>query len=605
MKTLLLALSLLLPFASHAWELETGIVTLTGSTTISFSQAFPTVPVVVPVADTLQTQPVQVRVSAVSTTGFTLTPVRPSGVYAVAPVVVHYLAAEVGEYRYPNGTRFAAGRVSTSALLPASGGSAWQTVTLATAFSATPAVLSAPQTSANGSFSGGTASPWLVSTARSVASTGFQLALDGGSSYSGTLAQAETLGWIAQAPGSSSFLPADGTAAINYQAVGPSSGIVGPDDNPDGNVLTPFPTDCATLALSFTPLVALAGKTSRNDSSGGWVRRCLATSNGVTLTLDEPASGLPPSRNNTVDTVSALAFSRGFHAAFGVVADYHLDECSLALPNSPVIDYSPYGHTATALSLARLSLAASSPGPLCQAAGYANSSARLSTTSTALLNLRGQLTLAAWLRHDGSANNALSTEYKTLIAKGSNAYRLSLEKICVATPLVGSVIVDPASALLGCANGLLVDRRWAYVGRLEIYNGLTGTGPPFAVRTAPVGQGALWDPAGEVLASSWQHLAASYDGLQLQIYLNGVLRGSVSAGGSVIPVNGNSQALTVGYTIDSGGSVSSPFSGAIDEPTVWNIPLPLSQIDSDHRLRTRSCGHCGRQIIYKREVYGR
>ena len=606
----LLALALLLPLAAPAWELETGIVAVTGTTTVTFAQAFPSIPVVVPLADTLQSQPVQVRVSNVSATGFTLTPVRPSGLHAVAPLTVHFIAAEVGEHQYPDGTRLAAGHLSSSQLLPASGASAWQSVAFATAFAAAPAVLSAPQTSANGSLGAGTVTPWLVGTARNASASGFQLALDGGSVYGGTLGNAETLGWIAQTPGSGSFLPADGTLAVSFAAVGPASGIQGPDDNPDGNLLTPFPTDCASLAVGFAPVIALAGKTSRNDAGGGWLRRCSATvaANAIPLTFDEELSGLPLARRNTVDTASAIAFSRSFHASFGLMADYHLDECTLGLSGSSAADSAPYGLTATTEALSRLSVTgAASPGPLCQAAGFGSSSSRLYTpvSSDTHLDIRAQLSLAAWLRHDGSADNAQSSELKTVLAKGNNTYRLALEKVCVATPSVGPAIVDPASALLGCADGLLVTRRWAWLGRLEIFNGLTGVGPPFVVRSAPVGQGALWEPAGEVLAGNWTHLAASYDGLQLKLYLDGVLRGTVSTGGSVIPINGNSQPLTAGVTVDASSARSSRFTGALDELAVWNLPLSLTSLDSQHRLRSRSCGRCGRQVIYLRETYAR
>src|SRR5262249_21135188 len=74
--------------------------------------------------------------------------------------------------------------------------------------------------------------------------------------------------------------------------------------------------------------------------------------------------------------------------------------------------------------------------------------------------------------------------------------------------------------------------------------------------------------------NTWSHLAATYDGSNINFYVNGVLAGSASASGNITTSTG---ALRFG-----GNSIwGEYFSGLIDEIRVYNRVLSLPEIQSD------------------------
>lgn len=70
----------------------------------------------------------------------------------------------------------------------------------------------------------------------------------------------------------------------------------------------------------------------------------------------------------------------------------------------------------------------------------------------------------------------------------------------------------------------------------------------------------------------WQHVAATYDGAVMQIYLNGTMVASQNTSISFSAPNNN---LTIGAWAGGGGSV---FDGMIDEVRVWNVSRSATQI---------------------------
>ena len=83
------------------------------------------------------------------------------------------------------------------------------------------------------------------------------------------------------------------------------------------------------------------------------------------------------------------------------------------------------------------------------------------------------------------------------------------------------------------------------------------------------------------VANVWYHIAGTYDGSQMSIYVNGVLEGSMSSSGS-IPTNGYN--LLIGTEQDSLGNF---FNGVIDEVRLWSTALNADQIRGNMHL-TRS-----------------
>ena len=71
---------------------------------------------------------------------------------------------------------------------------------------------------------------------------------------------------------------------------------------------------------------------------------------------------------------------------------------------------------------------------------------------------------------------------------------------------------------------------------------------------------------------TWMHIAGTYDGTTMKLYLNGNLIGSSSPAGGLYPPSG-------GYSFSSGGSEA--FNGKMDEVSVWNYARAMSDIRED------------------------
>src|SRR3990172_9425625 len=73
--------------------------------------------------------------------------------------------------------------------------------------------------------------------------------------------------------------------------------------------------------------------------------------------------------------------------------------------------------------------------------------------------------------------------------------------------------------------------------------------------------------------ATWMHVAATYDGLDIKLYINGVLEAVQPA---TLFIGANNNALSIGAQ-DEG---SRPFLGVVDEVHLYSIPLTLEQIQA-------------------------
>ena len=153
---------------------------------------------------------------------------------------------------------------------------------------------------------------------------------------------------------------------------------------------------------------------------------------------------------------------------------------------------------------------------------------------------------------------------------------LSVEAWVYATSLPGS---GKGEVILGrSASGAFgADPYFSYALKLDNYS----NGNPafnFTVSNGNAGS-ALYAVADSVPVQTgkWYHIAGTYDGNNVKIYINGELKKQISSNGLSIGTGG------VGFYI--GGTVSEYFTGLIDEVRLWNVTRSQSEI-SGNRSKT-------------------
>jgi hypothetical protein len=112
----------------------------------------------------------------------------------------------------------------------------------------------------------------------------------------------------------------------------------------------------------------------------------------------------------------------------------------------------------------------------------------------------------------------------------------------------------------------------------EIYNLYANTdanGPTiYVVRAAAPDAPLEAAGTGVLAANTWTHLAATYDGATLRLYVNGSQVGSRAVSGALLASTG---ALRIG-----GNSIwGEYFQGRIDEVRIYNRALGLTEIQAD------------------------
>ncbi len=76
--------------------------------------------------------------------------------------------------------------------------------------------------------------------------------------------------------------------------------------------------------------------------------------------------------------------------------------------------------------------------------------------------------------------------------------------------------------------------------------------------------------------NTWAHVAGTYDGANIQLYINGILKSTFASTGNIDWVATNPTFYTIGAYIDDNETI--PVSAGIDEVRVWNIALSPAQI---------------------------
>ena len=191
-------------------------------------------------------------------------------------------------------------------------------------FSSAPVVLASIQTVANGSGAppSSNPTPWITAAVRNVGAASVQLALGRAEVNTGSIAVAETVGYIAIESGASGTFSANG-GTLSYEAQSTTDTVRGWDN---GCYTTNF-------LSSFAALPTVIATVNRHDGGdGGWARRCSLTNAAVGLTIDEDQYR-EAERNHTTEAVGLVAFSQSFDATFNDgVSIWGMEADSVTLP---------------------------------------------------------------------------------------------------------------------------------------------------------------------------------------------------------------------------------------------------------------------------------
>jgi hypothetical protein len=108
---------------------------------------------------------------------------------------------------------------------------------------------------------------------------------------------------------------------------------------------------------------------------------------------------------------------------------------------------------------------------------------------------------------------------------------------------------------------------WIQSGKVAFYVSHTGMDFPSVVSTTTI------------QPNQWYHVAGTFDGTTLRLYVNGVEEASLYSPG---PIATNTDPFNIGR-VDGGGSIARFFSGQISNVGVFNVARTEAQIQSDMR----------------------
>ncbi len=180
----------------------------------------------------------------------------------------------------------------------------------------------------------------------------------------------------------------------------------------------------------------------------------------------------------------------------------------------------------------------------------------------------------------GNGNNGMISGVTwTSAGQYGNALSFSGIRSSVTIPDSASLHLTTGMTLEAWVNPSTVDSAWRdviYKGNDNYY--LEATSP----QSAAPGGGGTFNGTDDVAtfgtaplaANTWTHLAVTYDGVTVRLYVNGVQVASGAQAGDILT---SANALKIG----SDSFYGQCFQGMIDEVRVYNVALPAAQIESD------------------------
>jgi hypothetical protein len=174
---------------------------------------------------------------------------------------------------------------------------------------------------------------------------------------------------------------------------------------------------------------------------------------------------------------------------------------------------------------------------------FSGSNTYVTIASTSNLQITDAITVEAWI---------YATQWQTAAGKGS--------------------IVCKHSWTGGPEQGFVL--RAGGTGQLSFnFAGLDINGTPTSWKE-------LISPGTLLTLNTWYHVAGSYDGDSIRLFINGAQVASSFFDGSILP--NTVYDMTIGKLCDNGVGDKRYFFGKIDEVRIWNRPRPESEILADY-----------------------
>jgi hypothetical protein len=197
--------------------------------------------------------------------------------------------------------------------------------------------------------------------------------------------------------------------------------------------------------------------------------------------------------------------------------------------------------------------------------------------------------VVAWWTGDGHAMDVIGTNEGSLVGGGyaagevGQAFRLSA---------TGQYVTVPEAATLDFTAQLTIEA-WIYPeasANARIVDKITPGGANgflldiLSNKLRFFVAGTYLQSGTTIVPQVWTHVAATYDGANIRLYINGVEDAALAHTGTIVT---NTLALTIGTQSDHGGS---SFAGNIDEVAVYDRGLGGTEIQAIYAAGTH--GKC-------------
>ncbi|MCG7532359.1 hypothetical protein MHM98_13560 [Psychrobium sp. MM17-31] len=291
------------------WKLEAGNFTLGSSNSrngyerIDFKQTYPYPPIVTINPTNQESDPVEVRIKNVTTTGFDVSTVSYRTNQNINSMNLSYIAVEPGRHQFTDGREIEACVVSTRQFHDKTDGSSSErSISFTSAFQQAPTIVTKLQSVNNTTDRANDhyVAPWFTAPSRVTTASGTRITLERSEAITGTIRSTEVVGYIAIDANATGSFSSNSGNSVSYESITTPDAVT----HVVYNVTT-------QLSLSSPPLWA-GSKMTQDGGDGGWVVRHNVSNNGVFTAVDE--DDLDGERAHTTERLGILLFTRDFDA---------------------------------------------------------------------------------------------------------------------------------------------------------------------------------------------------------------------------------------------------------------------------------------------------